>query len=85
MYFKVPSNINTVKIAHVVLGMLAVLIIFPSGGIFINLAGDRTYKVWKYGLHSAFIHAGIQIFGYMVYISAAALGIWMGRQFQVVS
>ena len=77
-YYKVPSNINAVKVAHVVLGALAVLLILPGGAIFVRLFGEAMY-------HGPWIHGAIQIFGYLMYCSAAALGIWMARSFSLVS
>lgn len=59
----------SVRIAHAVVGSLTVLFVFPAGGIVLRL-WDHDYCPW--------VHAGIQMFGYLLYLATAAMGIWMG-------
>jgi hypothetical protein len=59
------------KIAHVVLGAIAFLFVFPLGGIII--------KVWPHR-HIVWVHAAIQAFGLALYIACVGLGFWMGSQ-----
>ncbi|EUC42131.1 iron reductase domain protein [Bipolaris oryzae ATCC 44560] len=64
------TNRREKLIAHGVLSAFAFVIVFPTGGIAIRLV-SMTGMVW---LHGAF-----QIFGYMIYIAGAGLGIHLAR------
>lgn len=59
------------SIAHGVLASLAFVVLFPIGSILIRLASFR--GLWL-------IHGLFQIFAFVVYIAAFALGIWMTQQ-----
>lgn len=63
------ANFQTVVKAHGIIGSLAWVIFFPLGAIAIRLL--HTPKAWL-------VHATIQLFGYMLVIVNAGLGIWMG-------
>ncbi len=63
-----PSKKRTMLIAHGVLASLAFVILFPSGSIAIRLISFPGI-VW--------LHAGFQIFAYLVYIAAFGMGIWL--------
>lgn len=62
---------STFSIAHGVLASLAFVILFPVGSITIRLASFR--GVWL-------VHGLFQIFAFLVYIAAFALGVWMTQQ-----
>ncbi|KAK7183060.1 hypothetical protein DPSP01_005995 [Paraphaeosphaeria sporulosa] len=62
---------NTALIAHGVLASFAFVILFPTGSILIRLASFK--GVWL-------VHGLFQIFAYLVYIAAFALGVWMTQQ-----
>ncbi|KIW66119.1 hypothetical protein PV04_08323 [Phialophora macrospora] len=66
-----PASFEDAKIAHVVLGAIAFLFVFPLGGIVI--------KVWPHR-HIVWVHAAIQAFGLALYIVCVGLGFWMGAQ-----
>lgn len=59
------------RIAHGVLASLAFVIFFPAGSILIRLASFR--GLWL-------VHGLFQIFAFVVYIAAFALGVWMTQQ-----
>lgn len=59
------------SVAHGVLASLAFVIFFPIGSILIRLASFR--GLWL-------IHGLFQIFAFVVYIAAFALGVWMTQQ-----
>lgn len=65
------NNTLTVSIAHGVLASLAFVIFFPAGSILIRLASFR--GLWL-------VHGLFQIFAFIVYIAAFALGVWMTQQ-----
>lgn len=59
----------SVRIAHAVLGSVAVMFVFPAGGMVLRL-WDHDYCPW--------VHAAIQMVGYLLYLGTAAMGLWMG-------
>ncbi|EME89786.1 wall-associated receptor kinase-like protein [Pseudocercospora fijiensis CIRAD86] len=65
------STYRTKLIAHAVLATLAFGFFFPVGGIMIRLASFR--GLW-------WIHGLFQIFAYILYIAAFALGVYMVTQ-----
>ncbi|EXJ88035.1 hypothetical protein A1O1_04962, partial [Capronia coronata CBS 617.96] len=67
-----PSNFNTVRIAHAVFASSAFLVFFPLGGILIRICHPHPCIVW--------IHAAIQTFAYVVFVVAAGLGVWMAKK-----
>ncbi|EGP91220.1 unnamed protein product [Zymoseptoria tritici ST99CH_3D1] len=62
-----------ILLAHGVLACVAVVAIFPSGGILIRVA-SFTGLVW--------VHAALQLLGYFVYIAAFGLGLWLAKTFK---
>jgi hypothetical protein len=69
-------------IAHAVLGSIAVLFLFPAGGLWIYLWRDSETgqgKRWAVRVHSA-----LQMFAFLMYCATAALGLWMAIKFQIV-
>ncbi|KIW53563.1 hypothetical protein PV05_09123 [Exophiala xenobiotica] len=66
-----PSNYKTVRIVHAVLAASAFLIFFPVGGIIMRVSRHPN-AIW--------IHAAVQTFGYVVFVTAAGLGIWMAKK-----
>lgn len=62
---------NTILLAHGVMASLAFVAIFPIGGIIIRLA-NFSGLVW--------IHAAIQILGYLVFTCAVGMGIWIAMK-----
>ena len=62
------STTQTMLLAHAVMASLAFLVFFPVGGILIRVA-SFTGLVW--------IHAAVQILGFLVYIVAFGIGIWI--------
>jgi hypothetical protein len=59
------------RVAHGVLASLAFVILFPAGSILIRLASFP--GLWL-------VHGIFQIFAFVVYIAAFALGVWMTNQ-----
>lgn len=59
------------SIAHGVLASLAFVLLFPIGSIMIRLASFR--GLWL-------IHGLFQIFAFVAYVAAFALGVWMTQQ-----
>ncbi|KAI7183375.1 hypothetical protein KC363_g8258, partial [Hortaea werneckii] len=64
----IPDRYHTMIIAHAVLATLAFALLFPVGGIMIRLASFP--GLW-------WVHGLFQIFAYMLYIAAFAIGIYM--------
>ncbi|GAB1725991.1 hypothetical protein NU195Hw_g5424t1 [Hortaea werneckii] len=64
----IPDRYHTMIIAHAVLATLAFALFFPVGGIMIRLASFP--GLW-------WVHGLFQIFAYMLYIAAFAIGIYM--------
>lgn len=64
------SMSNTILLAHGVMASIAFIAIFPLGGILIRIA-SFTGLVW--------VHAAIQILGYLVFTAAFGMGIWIAR------
>jgi hypothetical protein len=62
------SSRETMLTAHAVMASLAFLAFFPIGGILIRVA-SFTGLVW--------VHAALQIIGFLVYIVAFGIGIWI--------
>jgi hypothetical protein len=69
------SNTRTMLIAHAILASLAFVLLFPSGAIFIRLASFPGV-VW--------LHAGFQIFAYIVYIAAFGLGVYLATEMKLL-
>lgn len=65
-----PSEQNTMRLAHGVLASLAFIAIFPLGGILVRVTHLP---------HLAWVHGGLQITGYAIFVSAAGIGIFMAR------
>lgn len=61
-------NADTVQLAHGAMASLAFVAIFPTGGILVRVA-SFTGLIW--------IHAALQILGYVIYIAAFGMGIWL--------
>lgn len=59
----------SVRIAHAVLGSVTVLFVFPFGAILL--------RIWDHQ-HSVWVHATIQMVGYLLFLCTAAMGLWMG-------
>lgn len=70
------ASLPTVRIAHAVVGSVAVLFVFPFGA--------TVFRVWDHR-HGVWVHAGIQGFGYLLYLATAAMGLWMGAVEKKVS
>ena len=66
--FSSISQEQTMLLAHGVLASLVFVAIFPIGGILIRLA-KFTGLIW--------VHAGLQMLGYLFYIIAFGMGIYM--------
>lgn len=64
-----PSNYNTVLLAHAVLGPLAFALFFPLGAMAIR-ALSFPGLLW--------MHAGWMLFTYTIILATMSLGIWMG-------
>ncbi|KAI7489631.1 hypothetical protein KC351_g1136 [Hortaea werneckii] len=64
----IPDRYHTMIIAHAVLATLAFALFFPVGGIMIRLASFP--GLW-------WIHGLFQIFAYILYIAAFAIGVYM--------
>lgn len=66
------SSINTraVLLTHGVLASLAFVFLFPLGGILIRL-GSFPCLIW--------VHAGIQLFAWLLFITAFGLGLYYGK------
>ncbi|KAK5175085.1 uncharacterized protein LTR77_000222 [Saxophila tyrrhenica] len=75
-YFGVPGNINTMVTAHAILGTLVFGLLFPSGSILIRLGSFR--GLWL-------VHGIIQLVTYILFIAAAAIGIWMATHIRMMS
>lgn len=69
------------RIAHAVLASCAFLIFFPFGGVMIRIWDPRIERyssiVWA--------HAWVQALGYVVFIIAAGMGIYMAKHLHAVS
>lgn len=70
------SQQQTLMLAHGVLACLAFVVLFPAGGILIRIA-NFTGLVW--------IHAGLQMVGYLVYIVAFAMGVYLATHLNYMS
>ncbi|KIV80654.1 hypothetical protein PV11_08140 [Exophiala sideris] len=66
-----PPAFNAARIAHAVLGACAFLIFFPLGGTIMLISRHP---------NAVYIHATLQTFAYIVFATAAGLGIWMARK-----
>jgi len=62
------QGLHTTVLAHAILACVAFVFFFPVGGIMIRLASFR--GLWL-------VHGLFQVFGYLLYIAAFALGIYM--------
>jgi hypothetical protein len=70
------SSRDTMILAHGVMASLAFVAFFPIGGILIRIA-SFTGLVW--------IHAALQILGFLVYIVAFGIGIWIAMNQQYLT
>ncbi len=70
------SQKHRLVLAHGVLACLAFVAIFPIGGILIRVA-DFTGLVW--------IHAALQLVGYLFYIIAFGMGVYLANQLDYMS
>jgi hypothetical protein len=75
-WLTLPSTFNAVRIAHAVLGGSAFLIFFPLGG---------TVMLVSRHPQAVYIHAALQMIAYVVFATAAGLGIWMAKKVHSVS
>jgi hypothetical protein len=69
--FRSGINFNAAaraRMAHAVLASLAFVIFFPSGAIAVRILPGRL---------AVLVHFVLQIFGYLVFIAAAGLGLWV--------
>ena len=57
-----------VRVAHGILACLAFVILFPVGAIAIRIIPGR---------FALFVHAAFQIIGYLLYMIAFGLGVWL--------
>jgi hypothetical protein len=72
------DQVPLVRIAHASVGITAVLFVFPFGGIIHRVWGnERGHTVW--------VHATVQMVGYLMFLTTAAMGIWMGAVQKKVS
>jgi hypothetical protein len=62
------SSRETMLLAHGVMASLAFVAFFPIGGILIR-AGSFTGLIW--------VHAALQVFGFLIYLVAFGIGIWI--------
>ena len=77
--WQIPEWVATIppaKIAHVSLGATAVLFVFPFGGMI--------HRVW-YHYHNVWVHAAVQMMGYLLVLAAASIGLYMGAVQKKVS
>jgi len=70
------SSRDTMILAHGVMASLAFVAFFPIGGILIRVA-SFTGLVW--------VHAALQILGFLVYIVAFGIGIWIAMNQQYLT
>lgn len=70
------NHYNTMVTAHAVLATLAFGLFFPVGGIIIRLASWR--GLW-------WIHGLFQLFAYVLYIAAFAIGVYMATHFRGIN
>jgi hypothetical protein len=70
------ATIPPARIAHFSLGATAFLFVFPFGGMI--------HRVW-YHYHNVWVHAAVQMLGYLLFLGAAAIGIYMGAVEKKVS
>jgi hypothetical protein len=64
-------NRTAILLCHGILASVAFLVLFPAGAIVMRL-GNFKGLVW--------IHAGIQVFAWVVFVVAFGLGLWYGKQ-----
>lgn len=70
------SQQKSMLLAHGVLACIAFVALFPIGGILIRLA-NFTGLIW--------VHAALQLFGYLVYIIAFIMGVYMATHMNLMS
>lgn len=75
----VPEQYNTVRVIHAALMSMVFLLLFPFGGIII-----RALHI-PYVVKDIYIHAGIQMVAFWIFIAAAGMGIWMAKEINQVS
>ncbi|QDS71983.1 hypothetical protein FKW77_001490 [Venturia effusa] len=68
------NRASTIRLAHGVIACLAWVIFFPLGAIFIRILPGRL---------SLIVHALFQLFAYVLYIVAFALGCWMASNIRI--
>jgi len=67
------AKISTVRLAHGVLASAAFVFFFPIGAITIRVIPSKI-TIW--------LHAGFQVFSYLLFIAAFGLGVWLAKQFE---
>lgn len=70
------AQANAILAAHGVMAALAFVVLFPTGGILVRVASFPGL-VW--------VHAAMQLLGYLFYIIAFGLGIYMAMHLEMVS
>jgi hypothetical protein len=70
------SNRATILICHGVLASIAFLVLFPAGAVLMRL-GNLKGLIW--------IHAGIQLLAWMVFVTAFGLGLYYGLQVNLMT
>jgi hypothetical protein len=70
------DQVPLVRIAHASVGIAAVLFVFPFGGII--------HRVWDHR-HGVWVHATVQMVGYLLFLTTAAMGVWQGAVQKKVS
>lgn len=68
-----PEQQDMMVTAHGALAALAFVAVFPIGGILVRLA-SFTALVW--------VHAALQAFGFLIYIAAFGIGVWLATNLQ---
>lgn len=64
-------RMNTIQLTHAVLSSIAFVAFFPIGGILVRVASFAGL-VW--------VHAALQVFGYIIFIAGAGLGIYLAEE-----
>ena len=70
------SNRATIILCHGVLASIAFLVLFPAGAVVMRL-GNFKGLIW--------IHAGIQLLAWMVFVAAFGLGLYYGIQINLMT
>lgn len=70
------EHYHHIIIAHAVLACFAFVFLFPIGGILIRI-GNFSGCLW--------VHAGIQMFAYLIYIIAFGMGVYLATSFHKIN